>query len=474
MIVAGLVASESLRGDEAAGEESPAPKTNGSTPAKVIIIPIRAQIAKPELYIIRRGLREAISGNAQGIILDMKTPGGSAAVTLEIMESLDRYSGRKLTYVNDEAGSAGAIIASVTEEIYFYPTGVMGAAELIFGSGQDVGEGLKRKMNSFLSAKIRAFANDQPMRADVIKAMMDPEFEFKIGDEVIKAKGELLTLTAKEAVRTFGDPPMPLLAAGIAETIDEIVEREFGAGVEIVHFKVTWSERLAQYITAFTPILLGIGMLGLFVEFKTPGFGVFGFAGIVLLGIVFFGHYVAGLSGHEPALLFVLGLLLVAIELFFFPGTMVMAISGIALMLGSLVWAMADLWPGEPVSLEGDILLRPMANVLAGVLLAVVVFLAILKFLPKGGPWGRLVLETVVGGEPGPPHALITGGPDEPSAASLVGQAGVAATALFPSGQVDISGRRYEARLDMGVADRGTPLRVTGISEFGLIVEVAS
>jgi hypothetical protein len=57
MIVAGLVASETLRGDEAAGEESPAPKTNGSTPAKVIIIPIRAQIAKPELYIIRRGLR---------------------------------------------------------------------------------------------------------------------------------------------------------------------------------------------------------------------------------------------------------------------------------------------------------------------------------------------------------------------------------------------------------------------------------
>jgi membrane-bound serine protease (ClpP class) len=83
----------------------------------------------------------------------MKTPGGSAAVTLEIMESLDRYSGRKLTYVNDEAGSAGAIIASVTEEIYFYPTGVMGAAELIFGSGQDVGEGLKRKMNSFLGPR---------------------------------------------------------------------------------------------------------------------------------------------------------------------------------------------------------------------------------------------------------------------------------------------------------------------------------
>ncbi len=469
-----MMSTTSLRGEDLAGEEIKSSQSTSSGPAKVVVIPIRAQIAKPELYIIRRGLKEAISGNAQGIILDMKTPGGSAAVTLEIMEALDRYSGRKLTFVNDEAGSAGAIIASVTEEIYFYPTGVMGAAELIFGSGQDVGEGLKRKMNSFLSAKIRAFSDDRPMRADVIKAMMDPEFEFKIGDEVIKAKGELLTLTAKEAVSTFGDPPVPLLATGIAESIDEVVKREFGAGVEIVHFKVTWSERLAQFITALTPILLGIGILGLFIEFKTPGFGVFGVTGIVLLGIVFFGHYVAGLSGHEPAMIFVLGLLLVAIELFFFPGTMLMALTGIALMLGSLVWAMLDLWPGEPVSLEGDMLLRPLANVLTGVVLALVVFLAILKFLPKGGLWGRMVLVNVVGGEPGPIRAINSRGANEPSGSDLIGQSGVAATALFPSGQIEISGKRYEAKIAIGFADVGTPITVTGVSEFGLIVEVLS
>ena len=469
-----MMSTTSLRGEDLAGEEIKSSQSTSSGPAKVVVIPIRAQIAKPELYIIRRGLKEAISGNAQGIILDMKTPGGSAAVTLEIMEALDRYSGRKLTFVNDEAGSAGAIIASVTEEIYFDPTGVMGAAELIFGSGQDVGEGLKRKMNSFLSAKIRAFSDDRPMRADVIKAMMDPEFEFKIGDEVIKAKGELLTLTAKEAVSTFGDPPVPLLATGIAESIDEVVKREFGAGVEIVHFKVTWSERLAQFITALTPILLGIGILGLFIEFKTPGFGVFGVTGIVLLGIVFFGHYVAGLSGHEPAMIFVLGLLLVAIELFFFPGTMLMALTGIALMLGSLVWAMLDLWPGEPVSLEGDMLLRPLANVLTGVVLALVVFLAILKFLPKGGLWGRMVLVNVVGGEPGPIRAINSRGANEPSGSDLIGQSGVAATALFPSGQIEISGKRYEAKIAIGFADVGTPITVTGVSEFGLIVEVLS
>jgi len=220
---------------------------------------------------------------------------------------------------------------------------------------------------------------------------------------------------------------------------------------------------------------LGLGLLALFIEFKTPGFGIFGVSGLVFLGLVFFGHYIAGLSGHEAALFFLLGVLLVFIEIFFFPGTMVVAITGVVLMLGSLVWAMVDFWPSEPLNFDGDMLLRPMANVLAGVGLAVAVFLAILKFLPKGGPWGRLVLHSAVGGEPGPPRALHsadTGGSG--GSVSLVGRAGLAATALFPSGQVEIDGKRYEAKLPMGFAEAGAEIIVTGISEFGLIVEVRS
>ena len=442
--------------------------------AKVVVIPIRAQIAKPELYILRRGSEGSHQKQCGRNHPRYGNPGRSRYVTLEMMEALDRYEGRKLTYVNDEAGSAGAIIASVTDEIYFAPTGVMGAAELISGTGEDVGEGLKRKMNSFLSAKIRAFSDERPMRAQVIKAMMEPEFEFKLGDEVIKAKGELLTVTAKEAARTFGEPPVPLLATGITGTIGEMAEREFGAGTKIVRLEVTWSERLAQYLTALTPLLLAGGLLCLFIEFKTPGFGIFGVAGILLLGIVFFGHYVAGLSGYEPLLFFLLGVTLVAIEVFFFPGSMVPALTGAALMLGSLVWAMLDLWPGEPVSISGDALLRPLANVLTGVLLAVLLFLALLKFLPKGGPWGGMVLQSAVGGEPGAIRPLNASGAAAPQGAALIGQSGTAATALFPSGQVDISGQRYEAKLAMGFADAGTPVTVTGVSEFGLIVEVLS
>jgi len=453
--------------------EEPDPSDHSAPPAKVVVIPVRAQIAKPELYILRRGLKQAIENKVDTIILDMKTPGGSAAVTLEMMEMLDRYEGRKLTYVNDEAGSAGAIIASVTDEIYFAPNGVMGAAELIFGTGQDVGDGLKRKMNSFLSAKIRAYSNDQPMRADVIKAMMDPEFEFKIGDEVIKAKGELLSVTAKEAVKTYGDPPQPLLAAGIAGSIEELLDQHYGkGGYSVERLEVTWSEKLAQYITTFTPLLLAAGLLLLFIEFKTPGFGVFGVGGGLLMGVVFFGHHAAGLSGHEPALFFVLGLTLVVIELFFLPGTFVLAVSGGMLMLGSLVWAMADFWPDEPLDFSGGVLVGPLASVMIGVILAAVIFLAILRYLPKGGLWGHMVLEGAVGGEPDGIHALNDSAVTDGHA--LIGKLGTAVTSLFPSGQVEIDGKRYEAKLDTGFAEAGVAVKVTGRFEFGLAVEVVS
>jgi membrane-bound serine protease (ClpP class) len=97
-----------------------------------------------------------------------------------------------------------------------------------------------------------------------------------------------------------------------------------------------------------------------------------------------------------------------------------------------------------------------------------------LRFLPKGGPWGRLVLDAAVGGEPGPVHALNAAAADAPSGEALVGRSGVAVTALFPSGQVEIGGRRYEAKLGMGFADAGTSVRVTGVSEFCLTVEVMS
>ena len=198
----------------------------------------------------------------------------------------------------------------------------------------------------------------------------------------------MLSLTAQEAVKTYGDPPLPLLGTAIAENLDALLDRIHGAGnYSVERLEVTWSEKLAQYLTAVTPVLLGIGLLLMFIEFKTPGFGIFGISGLVVLSIVFFGQFVAGLSGHEPILFFLLGVVLLAVELLFFPGSMVIGLTGISLMLGSLVWSMTDLWPSEPIPISGDMFVRPLVNVMTGIVLAVVFFFVLLRFLPKGGPW---------------------------------------------------------------------------------------
>ena len=471
--LAGLTAFLPLA--EARADEAPAPP-RADGPAKVVVIPIRAQIAKPELYILRRGLKEAIGNKVDTVILDMETPGGSLAVTFEMLKALGRFPGRTITYVNSEAISAGALISAGTDEIHFAPGAVIGAAAPVMATGGEIDATMKAKINSYLKARVRSISEGKGYRGEVISAMIDADHELKIGDEVIKPKGELLSLTAQEAVKTYGDPPQPLLGAGISDNLDALIATLHGPGPhQVTRLEITWSEKLAQHITAITPILLGLGLLALFIEFKTPGFGIFGASGLVMLGVVFFGHYVAGLSGHEPALFFLLGVVLVAVEIFFFPGTLVAAISGIALMFGSLVWAMLDVWPGEPLTFDGGMLLRPLANVLTGIVIAVALFLMLLKFLPKGGPWGMLVLDTAVGGEPGPLRALNAATDDQaPQSSSLVGHNGVAATALFPSGQVEIAGRRYEAKLPMGFAEAGTEITVTGVSEFGLIVEVRS
>lgn len=462
-----LLPSGTARADGPSAEKSPS--------AKVVVIPVRAQIAEPELYILRRGLKEAIDQKVDTIVLDMETPGGALDVTFEMLKALDKFPGKTVTYINREAISAGALISAGTDEIYFAPGGVIGAAAPVLATGGEIDETMRGKIVSYLKARVRSISEGKGYRGEVISAMIDMDSEFKIGEKVIKEKGELLSLTAQEAMEVYGDPPQPLLGAGIAENIDDLLNQLHGVGnFSVIRLEVTWSEQVAQYLTALTPLLLAGGLLCLFIEFKTPGFGIFGVSGILLLGVVFFGHYIAGLSGYEPLLFFLLGLTLVAIEVFFFPGVMILALSGAALMLGSLVWAMLDLWPGEPVSISGDVLLRPLANVMAGVVIAIGLFLALIRYLPKGGPWGGMVLETAVAGEPGSIRPIHSLGMEAPPADSMVGQTGIAVTALFPSGQVNISGRRYEAKLPMGFAEVGTPVRVTGVSEFGLIVEVMS
>ncbi len=445
-----------------------------ATPGKkvvVYVLPVQEEVNRPTLYILRRGLKEAIEQKADVVLLDMNTPGGALDVTFDIMEALDKFPGHKITFVNKEAMSAGAFISAVTDEIYFVPTGVIGAAAPVLSTGGEVDKTMRQKIVSYLRARMRASSEGKGYRGQVISAMIDEDFELKIGDKILKPKGELLSLTATEALEEYGEPPRALLGAGKAADIETLLKAKFGAGgYEIRKFTVTWSEELAQYLTRFSPVLLGLGLLALFIEFKTPGFGVFGITGIVLLAVVFLGNYVAGFSGHEPLLVFAVGLLLVALEIIFFPGVVIVALFGLVLILGSLVWAMADLWPGVPLitSWSGDAFVVPLLNLGLGLALAISLGAALVRFLPKGWMWDKMVVGTAIGGA-----AQMAGvGPEAAhEVADLIGRRGWAVTVLRPSGQVEIAGRRFEATVKVGAVDAGDTVIVRGRTDFALIVE---
>ncbi len=444
-------------------------------------VPMHDTISKANLYILRRSIKQAIEEGVEVIVLDMDTPGGRLDITLEMMEILNRFEGDTVTYVDKDAVSAGAYISMATDAIYFAPGGVMGAAAVVSGSGQEIEETMKAKIDSYLLARMRTYTDEFPYRSDLIRAMADLDFELVIDGQVISPEGELLSLTDKEAVATYGDPPRPLLAEGIVASLDDLLDNRYGAGNwDLRTFEISWSEEAAKYMETIAPILLGLGLLLLFVEFKTPGFGIFGILGISLIALVFASNYLAGLAGFEAIIFFLIGLALIVVDVFFLPGTFIFMIIGIVMVLGSLIWSLSDIWPVPDGSdggsfsftVDPDSVWAALYQVLGGFAIAFIGLWLIWRYLPKTSIYGRLV-HSSAGAMPDP---VVVRGAEVPGTGSLpdVGSKGVVTNPLHPLGEVVIDGKRYQATVAVGSLDRGTAIMVTGYRDFSLLVDRAA
>ncbi len=453
-------------------------KTAGgaATDKKAVVVRIDGEIGEPHLFILRRAVKDAINENAGVFLIDLNTPGGNVDSMLKIVEALSNFPGKTITYVNDEAISAGSFIATVTDEIWFAPRGTMGAADVVKGDGSDIGETMKLKMHSFLDAKIHALAGNKGVfRRDVQRAMMDADFELKIGDTVIKPKGVLLSLTAKEAVKTYGDPPTPLLAAGIAKNTDAVLHAVFGTEkFTVEHFENNWAETLALLIQRLAPVLLAIAGICVFIEYKTPGFGVFGITAGILFLVVFAGNYTAGLAGHEPLALLLLGVVLISVEMIFFPGTFIALSLGVLSLFAGLGWSMLDVWPQKDFEFSPETLAAPVIRFGLATLIFTVFFVLLWKFFPRRAAVKTgLVLEAVVETENISPAtgADILSDKNNAGVIPNPGERGKAKTDLRPAGIVEIAGKRYTAVAVAGMVECGKNIVVVGTREHALTVE---
>src|SRR5437879_3456018 len=139
--------------------------------------------------------------------------------------------------------------------------------------------------------------------------------------------------------------------------------KKAGLKGNVVSIEPTGFEQIAFWITALAPLLLLGGILGAYLEFKIPGVTWPGIISAICFALFFLGHYLAGLAGWEVVALFVLGMVLVLIEILFFAhSTIVFGVLGVFLMLASLLWTMVDRYPGQNFFATGKALAAPFLN----------------------------------------------------------------------------------------------------------------
>src|SRR6266516_3395226 len=441
--------------------------TANSNQRKAYVLPIRDDIMPPLVFLVRRGVKEAMEAKADLLVLDMDTNGGRVDVTEEIIEILNNFKGQTATFVNRKAFSAGAFISIATQKIFMAPQSVIGAAAPVMlvpgGPPQDMHETMQAKMNSALRALVRTSAEKNGYNIDVVEAMIDKRKELKIDGKVLNEKGQILTLTNTEAEREYGDPPRSLISSGTVESLDELLKKLGYTKAARVDIQPTGVEQVAMWINIISPLLLIIGIAGIYIEFKTPGFGLPGIVGIAAFALYFFGGYIAGLSGLEWIAVFVVGLALLALELFVFPGTTVLGLIGTALMLVALVMAMVDVYPGMPALPTFKMLELPLRDLFIAFLGGAVAVLVLSRWLPKTSFYGKLVSQAASG--------VITGARLERQQMSRLGQVGVAISELRPGGKAQFGNEILDVISQGELIDKGQRVKIIGHSGTEAVVE---
>jgi len=440
---------------------------------RIVLIAIEGTIELGLHAFVVRALRKTKPTDL--VVLEINTFGGRVDAATQIRDALLRSKAKTVALINPRAISAGALISLACDLIVMVPGSSIGAAtpiQISGGKATAVGE----KMVSYMRKEMKATAEAKGRRGDLAEAMVDMSIEVKnVPEELMESisglkKGKLLTLTTQEAMQLD-------MAEMTAKNFDDFVRRVELQNVPVIRPTENWAEKIARFLTGpiVSGLLMTLGMLGLLIELYKPGFGVAGGIGLVCLLLFFFGHRISGLAGWEPMLLFLLGVVLLGVELFVTPGFGALGSLGILAVIGSMIWTLMG--PGGvPLSISWDAgyITSALVRVFGAVIVVGVLMLLLLRFLPKGdGPLGRLVLSaTVAGDATAGAHEL----PDEvETREELVGLEGVAETALRPTGRARIRGKRLEVVSGGEFIEQGAKVRVIeAVGRRILVKEVSS
>ena len=394
------------------------------------------------------GLEKAAKAEADYVLLDINTYGGAVNAADSIRAAILRYDKPVVAYVNMQAASAGALISIACDSIYMRTGSSIGAATVV----NQTGEVAPDKYQSFMRGMMRATAKANGRDPEIAESMVDT--------------ANVLSLTPDEAMEVG-------YCEGIAEEVSDVARIVAGDNEFIIkdmEEDMTWLDRLIQFL--LNPLLQSIFMMmivgGIFVEIRTPGIGLPLLTAVVGALLYFAPGYLGHLVSYWEILLFVVGIILIAREIFVLPGFGVCGITGIIAVVVSLAFAMVD--NAELFHWDGTLNLEPVLMPLGIVIIssAVAIFGSVwlVKKLYETRSFDYIALRQSLTGEEG--FVGVVSGLE-----SLVGQEVTVFTDMRPSGKVRTAdGRIFEASMKYGgYAVKGQTLKVVSTEQGRLYCE---
>ncbi|MCC8152833.1 MAG: nodulation protein NfeD [Tannerellaceae bacterium] len=417
----------------------------------IYVIDIKQEIDRTSQIHLSKGLKEAAELNADAVILHMNTYGGLVDAA-DSMRTAILYSEIPVhVFIDNNAASAGALISIACEKIYMRRGANIGAATVVNQTGAAMPDKYQSYMRSMMRSTAESHGKDTIIqgRDTIYKWKRDPLIAEAMVDERVVVSGlvdseHVLTFTAEEAVE-WG------YCDGIEENITGVITALGYEDYTIERFSATWLDNVKGLL--MSPVLQSILILiiigGIYFELQTPGVGFPSMAAI-LAGILYFAPlYIEGLAQNWEILIFIVGVILIALEIFVIPGFGVAGISGIILMITGLILSLVDNVNFDFEGVSGGDITQATLTVVVGLVMSFVVLIWLSSRIGQHGLFRRVAL-----------HTDLEESISVPAYLDVVGKEGVAATVLRPSGSVLIDGELFDAVSESGFIERGAPVKV--------------
>lgn len=414
----------------------------------VVQLSIHEEIGPSALRKTREAFRLIKEKNADYLLLHLNTYGGRVLEADSIRSRMLNSAVPVYAFIDPNAASAGALIAIACTKIYMSKSATMGAATVVNQKGKKMPE----KYQSYMRGTMRATAESRDRDPHVAEAMVDEKIEV----EGIAPKGELLTFTRSEAIEyNYCD--------GKAEHIKDVLAQEGLKNARIEAHEATFIDQMIGFFInpAVSSFLIMIMLGGLYFELQSPGLGFPIAASLIAALLYFIPLYAEAMAANWEILLFIAGLVLIAVELFVIPGFGVAGISGLGIVLIALILSLLrnDFFDFHLTG-RADVM-RALITVFSALIIGFIVVVFTGKSFIRSGLFQQLVLQDTLNKQHLPEdHQSNRVAETKEEKVELVGLEGKAYTDLSPSGKVMIGEEMYDAVTEGEFIEESTQVRV--------------